>query len=81
MGRMDRSRFNNSDHGIRCGNMRDEADAGVEESKKEENRRERRDEWRELLQQAESRSQDDIADCTSADSPSNTTDGQWCARI
>jgi hypothetical protein len=78
---MDRPGFNNPDNGIRRGYMRDEANIGLEKSKKEENRRKCRDEWRELLWQAKSGSQDGVAHSTSIVSAAETADGQWRARI
>lgn len=63
--------------------MCDEAHTCLTESKEKEDSGERRDEWRELLQQTKSRSEDSVADYTYAsfDTAAETADGQWRARL
>jgi hypothetical protein len=80
---MDCLGFNNLNHGVGSGDMCDEAHTCLAESKEKEDSGKRRDEWRELLQQTESRSKDDFADYThtSFDTAVEAADGQWRARF
>ena len=79
---MDRFSFNNSNHGVGGCDMRHEADACLKKSKEKEDSGERRNEWRELLQQTESRSKDGFANYThaSSDATAETSDGEWRSR-
>lgn len=80
---MDCLSFDNIDHGVRCGDMCDEADASLEKSAEEEDRRECRDEWGELLRQTKSRREDGVASDTHAsfDAATESAYGEWRARI